>query len=256
MNFVVGYYQKEITVPVVRIVLRGFFMKTDSTVEEREEYQPCKLVVLDRKEQLRSKRRYWMLRRGQDIFFSALALLLLWPIMLIIALVIYIDDPHGSPIFAQIRCGRDAKHFKMYKFRSMYVDAEDRLNELLQDNEMDGPAFKMKDDPRITRVGHFIRKTSLDELPQLWNIFKGDMSIVGPRPALPREVELYNDLQKQRMYVTPGLTCYWQIQPRRNEISFDQWMEMDLQYILDRSFLVDWKIIFKTIGAVLHKEGE
>ena len=231
-------------------------METYSAVEEREEYQPCKLVVLNRKEQLRSKRGYWVLRRGQDIFFSALALLLLWPILLVIALVIYIDDPHGSPVFAQTRCGRDGKLFKMYKFRSMYVDAEDRLADLLQENEMDGPAFKIKDDPRITRVGRFIRKVSLDELPQLWNVLKGDMSIVGPRPALPREVEMYNDLQKQRMYVTPGLTCYWQIQPKRNEISFDQWMELDLQYILDRSFLVDWKIIFKTIGAVIHKEGE
>ena len=231
-------------------------METCSAVEDKEKYNAAELVVLDRKEQLRSKRGYWVLRRGQDILFSALALLMLWPIMLIIALVIYIDDPKGSPVFAQERCGRDGKLFRMYKFRSMYVDAEDRLKDLLKDNEMDGPAFKIKDDPRITRVGHFIRKTSLDELPQLWNILKGDMSIVGPRPALPREVELYSDLQKQRMYVTPGLTCYWQIQPRRNEISFDQWMEMDLQYIQERSFWVDWKIIFKTIGAVIHKEGE
>ena len=144
----------------------------------------------------------------------------------------------------------------MYKFRSMYVDAEDRLKDLLQDNEMDGPAFKMKDDPRITRVGHFIRKTSLDELPQLLNVLKGDMSIVGPRPALLREVEQYTELQKQRMYVTPGLTCYWQIQPKRNEIGFDEWMELDLKYIQERSFLVDWKIIFKTFGAIIHKEGE
>lgn len=231
-------------------------METYSAVEDREEIKNHELVVLNRKEQLRSKKGYWVLRRGQDIFFSALALLVLWPIMLIVALVIYIDDPHGSPVFAQIRCGRDGKLFKMYKFRSMYVDAEDRLDDLLQDNEMDGPAFKIKDDPRITRVGRVIRKTSLDELPQLWNILKGDMSIVGPRPALPREVEMYNELQKQRMYVTPGLTCYWQIQPRRNEISFDEWMEMDLQYIQERSFWVDWKIIFQTIVAVIHKEGE
>ena len=183
----------------------------ETTVEERKAYEPCKLVLLDRKEQLHSKRGYWALRRSQDIFFSAAALLVLWPLMLLVALIVYLDDPHGSPIFAQERCGRDAKPFKMYKFRSMYVDAEARLNDLLKDNEMDGPAFKIKDDPRITRVGHFIRKTSLDELPQLWNILKGDMSIVGPRPALPREVEQYNDLQRQRMYVTPGLTCYWQI---------------------------------------------
>ncbi len=226
-------------------------MKTNSAVEEKVE-----LAVLDREALIRGKRGYWALRRSQDIFFSLIALLILWPIMLIVALVVWIDDPHGGPFFAQIRCGRDGKHFKMYKFRSMYMDAEDRLKDLLQDNEMDGPAFKIKDDPRITRVGRFIRKTSLDELPQLWNILKGDMSIVGPRPALPREVELYTELQKQRMYVTPGLTCYWQIQPKRNDISFDEWMALDLKYIQERSFWVDWKIIFKTVGAVIHREGE
>ncbi len=231
-------------------------MDTNTAVKETRDYTEVTLPKLDRDEQLRKDRGYWFWRRAQDIFFSVLALLILWPIMLIVALIVYIDDPHGSPIFAQTRCGRDGKHFKMYKFRSMYVDAEDRLQELLKDNEMDGPAFKIKDDPRITRVGRFIRKTSLDELPQLINIVKGDMSIVGPRPALPREVEQYNELEKQRMYVTPGLTCYWQIQPKRNDITFEQWMALDLQYIQERSFLVDWKIIFKTIGAVLHSEGE
>ena len=215
-----------------------------------------KLVRLDRSEQLYTKKGYWILRRGQDILFSLIALILLFPIMLILALVVFLDDPHGSPIFSQIRCGRDGKQFKMYKFRSMYMDAEARLQDLLKENEMDGPAFKMKDDPRITRVGRFIRKTSLDELPQLWNILKGDMSIVGPRPALPREVEQYTELQKQRMFVTPGLTCYWQTMPKRNDISFDDWMELDLKYIQERSFWVDWKIIFKTFIAVLHKEGE
>lgn len=231
-------------------------MKSNSTVEEVETVEDHKLVHLDRKEQLHAKRGYWVLRRGQDIFFSALALLVLWPLMAVIALVIYIDDSKGSPFFSQLRCGRDGKLFKMHKFRSMYVDAEERLSEILEDNEMDGPAFKIKDDPRITRVGRLIRKTSLDELPQLWNVLKGDMSIVGPRPALPREVELYTEEQKQRMYVTPGLTCYWQIQPRRNDISFDEWMELDLKYIQERSFWVDWKIIFKTVVAVIRKEGE
>lgn len=214
------------------------------------------LVRLDRAKQLHSKKGYWVLRRGQDIFFSLLALIVLLPVLLIVALIVFIDDPHGSPFFAQIRCGRDGKLFKMYKFRSMYVDAEARLQDLLGENEMDGPAFKMKDDPRITRVGRFIRKTGLDELPQLWNIFIGDMSIVGPRPALPREVEQYTELQKQRMYVTPGLTCYWQTMPKRNEISFDEWMALDLKYIQERSFWVDWKIIFKTVGAVINREGE
>ena len=215
-----------------------------------------KLVRLDRSEQLHTKKGYWIVRRTQDVLFSLIALILLMPVLLIVGLVIFLDDPHGSPLFAQIRCGRDGKLFKMYKFRSMYVDAEGRLQDLLEENEMDGPAFKIKDDPRVTRVGRFIRKTSLDELPQLWNVLKGEMSIVGPRPALPREVEQYTELQKQRMYVTPGLTCYWQTMPKRNDISFDEWMELDLKYIQERSFWVDWKIIFKTFIAILHKEGE
>ena len=231
-------------------------MKTDTPIRETKKTNGQKLAQLDRDEQLHTKKRYWFLRRSQDIFFSALALVLLSPLMLVLALVICLDDPHGGPIFSQIRCGRDGKLFKMYKFRSMYVDAEERLAEILEDNEMDGPAFKIKDDPRITRVGRLIRGISLDELPQLFNILKGDMSIVGPRPALPREVELYTQEQKQRMYVTPGLTCYWQIQPRRNDITFDEWMALDLKYIQERSFWVDWKIIFQTVGAVIRKEGE
>jgi lipopolysaccharide/colanic/teichoic acid biosynthesis glycosyltransferase len=138
----------------------------------------------------------------------------------------------------------------------MYVDAEDRLEELLQYNEMDGPAFKIKDDPRITRVGKFIRATSIDELPQLINVLNGSMSLVGPRPNLKREWALMDEKSKQRSCVTPGLTCYWQIAPHRNDISYDDWMELDLKYIRERSFLVDWKIIFKTVGAVLRKQGE
>ena len=231
-------------------------MRAGIPAEQTKKPDGQKLVRLNRREQLRAKKRYWIIRRGQDIFFSALALLLLLPLMTVLALIIYLDDPHGGPVFSQLRCGRDGKLFKMYKFRSMYVDAEERLSEILQDNEMDGPAFKMKNDPRITRVGRVIREISLDELPQLINVLKGDMSIVGPRPALPREVELYTEEQKQRMYVTPGLTCYWQIQPRRNDISFEDWMALDLQYIQERSFWVDWKIIFKTVIVVIRKEGE
>lgn len=215
----------------------------------------CTHEQLDRKEQLHSKRRYWVLRRAQDIVFSGIALVVLSPVMLLVALAVYIDDPKGSPIFSQIRCGRNGKPFKFYKFRSMCVDAEAKLDQLLQQNEMDGPAFKIKDDPRITRVGKFIRKTSLDELPQLFNILKGDMSIVGPRPPLPREVEQYDAYQRQRLYVTPGLTCYWQIQPHRNDLTFDEWMELDIKYMKERSFLVDWKIIFQTVRAVLFGQG-
>ena len=212
--------------------------------------------LLNRKEQLRSKHLYWVCKRIQDIILSSIALIVLSPVLIITALAIYIDDPHGSPIFTQIRVGRDGKTFKFYKFRSMCVDAESMLDRLLEKNEMDGPAFKIKDDPRITRVGKFIRKTSIDELPQLWNILRGDMSIVGPRPPLPREVEQYDAYQKQRLYVTPGLTCYWQIQPHRNELSFDEWMDLDAKYIQERSLLVDWKIIFKTFGNVFGMRGQ
>jgi len=212
-------------------------------------------VTLNREEVLRSRRKYCKLRRAQDIFLSVLALLILWPVMLLVALAVVIDS-RGGVFFAQDRVGRDGKIFRFYKFRSMIPDAEAKLDELLEQNEMEGPAFKMKNDPRITRVGKFIRKTSLDELPQLWNILKGDMSIVGPRPPLPREVEEYGEYERQRLLVTPGLTCYWQIQPHRNDLSFDEWVELDVAYIRDSSFATDWKIIFKTFGAVLGMNGE
>ena len=209
----------------------------------------------DRKEILRTKRLYWMGRRAQDVFFSLLALIVLAVPMAIVALVIWADSPGASPIFSQDRVGRDGKIFKFYKFRSMIPNAEARLKDVLAQNEMDGPVFKMKNDPRITRVGRFIRRTSIDELPQLINILKGDMSIVGPRPALPREVAQYTDYERQRLYVTPGLTCYWQVQPNRNELTFDEWMELDLKYIQDRNFWLDWKLIFQTIWAVLRMYG-
>ena len=224
----------------------------ESVLEKNRNSQP----LLDRKQVLRSNRRYWMLRRAQDVILSVGALAVLWPLMLIVALVIVIDSPGAGPIFAQNRVGRDGKVFRFYKFRSMIPNAEAKLEELLEKNEMDGPAFKIKDDPRITRVGRFIRRSSIDELPQLWNILKGDMSIVGPRPPLPREVEQYDEYQKQRLYITPGLTCYWQIQPFRNDLSFDEWLELDLKYIRERSFRNDWKIIWATFGAVLGMNGE
>ena len=215
-----------------------------------------RIVILNQEEELSKHRRYWALRRTQDILISFLALIILAPFLLVIAIIIYIDDPHCSPIYSQIRCGRNCKKFRMYKFRTMCVDAEDKLVNLLTENEMDGPVFKIKNDPRITRAGKFLRRTSIDELPQLINVLKGDMSIVGPRPALPRETELYNDYQRQRMYVTPGLTCYWQIQPNRNGIPFDEWIELDIRYIQERSLRVDWKIILMTIGAVFRGHGE
>lgn len=216
-----------------------------------------KKPVLTREEANSSSlRAYLILKRAQDIFFSLLALIVLCIPMLIVALIIYIDSPGASPFFAQSRVGKDGKIFRFWKFRSMIPNAESKLDDLMHKNEMDGPVFKIKDDPRITRVGKFIRKTSIDELPQLWNILKGDMSIVGPRPALPREVEQYGEYEKQRLYITPGLTCYWQTQKNRNDISFEQWLELDIKYIKERSFLVDWKIIFATFGIVLRGNGE
>ena len=213
-------------------------------------------IFIDREKMLRGHRHYWVLRRAQDIVFSLLALILLAPLALLISLAIVLDSPGDGAIFRQRRVGRDGKLFWLYKFRTMCPDAEKRLNELLKLNQMDGPVFKIKGDPRITRVGRFLRKTSLDELPQLLNVLQGDMSIVGPRPALPREVELYSDYQRQRLYVTPGLSCYWQIAPHRNEMSFDEWVALDMKYIQERSFWVDWKIIFLTVRAMLMKYGE
>lgn len=203
-----------------------------------------------------NRRVYWFVKRIFDIIMSSVAILILSPVFLIVALAIYIDDPKGSPFFVQTRVGRHGKKFKFYKFRSMVSNAEELLEQLKEKNEKDGPVFKMKDDPRITRVGKFIRKTSIDELPQLFNILKGDMSIVGPRPSLPKEVGQYNDYQAQRLFVTPGLTCYWQASKKRDEIPFDEWVDLDIKYILERSWLVDIKVIIKTFTAVFTGQGE
>ena len=187
---------------------------------------------------------------------SLLAMLALLPVMLLIMVLIVIDSPGASPIFSQTRIGRDGKPFRFYKFRTMKPNAEQELEALLPHNEMEGPVFKIKDDPRITRLGKFLRKASIDELPQLWNVLRGEMSIVGPRPAIPREVEAYSDYERQRLLVTPGLTCYWQIQPNRNSLTFSQWVELDVRYIKERNLTTDWKIIWKTFGAVLGMNGE
>ena len=223
---------------------------------ENKQSVPNQTTLLDRETVLQSAKKYWLLRRSQDILLSTLALLLLWPLMLVVAIVIVLDSPGAGPIFTQTRVGRDGKTFEFYKFRSMRPNAEAELDELLPLNEMEGPVFKIKDDPRITRVGKFLRMTSIDELPQLINVLKGEMSIVGPRPGIPREVEQYDDFARQRLLVTPGLTCYWQIQPNRNRLSFEEWVNLDVQYINERSFVTDWKIIFKTFGAVLQMNGE
>ena len=224
----------------------------------RKKYSPVveRSYYIDRDKMLHAKKAYWLGRRLQDIFFSFIALVILLPFLALLALVIWLDSPGASPIFVQERVGRDGKRFVLFKFRSMIPNAEKKLDEFLDQNEMDGPVFKIRNDPRITRVGHFIRKTSIDELPQLINILRGDMSIVGPRPALPREVAQYDEYERQRLYITPGLTCYWQIQPRRNNLSFEEWLELDLKYVQERSFLTDWKIILRTILVVFGMQGE
>ena len=201
-----------------------------------------------------TSRAYKFIKRAFDIVASAAGLVVLSPLFLIVSILIVLDDPEASPIFVQTRVGKDGKKFRFYKFRSMVADAEDQLDSLMECNEMDGPVFKIRDDPRVTKVGRFIRKTSIDELPQLWNVLWGDMSLVGPRPPLPREVAQYSEYQRRRLCVTPGLTCYWQI-AGRNDVTFKDWVEMDLKYIREQSLWTDLKILVRTIGAVLHGGG-
>ena len=202
-----------------------------------------------------SFRSYWRKKRTFDIIVSVIILIIAIIPMALVALAVFIDDPHGNPFYKQIRIGRHGKEFYMYKFRTMYVDADKRKKELEAQNEMDGPVFKMKNDPRITRVGKFLRKISIDEMPQFINVFIGNMSLVGPRPPLPNEVEQYTDYHRLRLIVTPGITCDWQIAHNRNDIPFDEWVEMDLNYIENRTALGDLKIIFKTPIAMLKGTG-
>lgn len=197
---------------------------------------------------------YDFCKRGFDLVFSLLALVLLSPVFLVVFVAIRIGDG-GPAIYTQTRLTKNGKPFKMYKFRSMCVDAEEQLESLLDRNEMAGPAFKITDDPRITPVGRFLRKASIDELPQLVNIIKGDMSIVGPRPPLPREVAQYTPYQLHRLDVKTGLACYHECRGRSDATDFDKWVESDLQYIRDRSLLTDIKIIFWTIKIVLTGKG-
>ena len=197
---------------------------------------------------------YEICKRIFDVVMSALALICLSPLFLITAIAIFVQDG-GKPIYSQTRLTKGGREFKMYKFRSMRVDAEELLDELMDLNEMTGPAFKMKDDPRITPVGRFIRKTSIDELPQLINIIKGDMSIIGPRPPLPREVAQYTQYQMHRLDVITGLSCYHECMGRSDSNDFDEWVELDLKYIRERSFWTDLKVIFMTIKVVLTGKG-
>ena len=188
---------------------------------------------------------YEICKRTIDIIGAGLGLILLSPIIAVVACAVKVTSK-GPIFFSQKRVGKNGELFEMYKFRSMVVNAEELKGNLEDQNEMSGPMFKIKDDPRVTKVGKFIRKTSIDELPQLWNVLKGDMSLVGPRPSLPKEVEQFDNWMFKRLSVRPGLTCYWQVSGRNN-IDFENWMKLDCRYVDERNLWIDIKLIFKTV---------
>jgi exopolysaccharide biosynthesis polyprenyl glycosylphosphotransferase len=192
-------------------------------------------------------------KRAMDVVLTGIGLIVLSPILISIGIAVRVSS-QGPVVFAQERVGLNGRTFKMYKFRSMVVDAEELKAKLAHLNEMSGPVFKIKDDPRVTSVGSILRKTSLDELPQLWNVFKGDMSLVGPRPPLPSEVNLYDPKHRKRLAVRPGITCIWQISGR-NDVDFEEWMAMDAEYVERWSLWMDLGILAKTVPVVLMKKG-
>lgn len=188
---------------------------------------------------------YKISKRMIDIMASVIGLICLSPVLLLLIVLIKLDSK-GPVIFKQKRVGFKGREFYMYKFRSMVVNAEELKAKLAAQNEMSGPMFKMKEDPRVTKIGKFIRKTSLDELPQLINVIKGDMSLVGPRPSLPNEVKEFEPWMLRRLDVKPGLTCFWQVSGR-NDIDFEDWMKLDIKYVNEKNFFLDIKLIFKTV---------
>jgi len=200
--------------------------------------------------ELKRKGLFFTIKRAFDIVASLCGMVILSPILLIIAICIKVNDPKGSFIYSQVRLGKNQRKFRMYKFRSMYVDADERLKDLLKYNEVNGAMFKMHDDPRVTSIGRIIRKYSLDELPQLWNVLKGDMSLVGPRPPLEREIEQYNAYDMQRLMVKPGCTGLWQVGDR-NAVGFDEMVQLDIQYIRRIGLWQDISIILRTFYIMI-----
>lgn len=196
---------------------------------------------------------YLMVKRIIDFICALIGLILLTPVFLVLAILIKLEDPKGSVFFYQTRIGKDEKPFRMYKFRSMVSNAEELLDNLLAQNEISGAMFKMKEDPRITKIGRVIRKTSMDELPQLWNVIRGEMSLVGPRPALPREVDQYSSYDKLRLRVIPGCTGLWQVSGR-SELSFNEMVELDLRYIEKRGIIFDLRIILQTVKVMFFSK--
>ena len=213
------------------------------------------LVIIEEEVLNKYKRnfRYYFIKRLIDIIGSLSGIIVLGPLLLVVALLIKFESK-GPIFFSQKRVGLNGKEFEMYKFRSMIVNAEELLDRLKDKNEMTGPMFKMKNDPRVTRIGRFLRRTSIDELPQLFNVLKGEMSLVGPRPNLSKEVELFSEYHKLKLLAKPGLTCYWQVMGR-SSIDFEGWMELDIKYLEERSIWVDLKLIFKTVGLLFGDEN-
>ncbi|AVK60729.1 multidrug MFS transporter [Lactobacillus sp. CBA3605] len=197
---------------------------------------------------------YHLIKRCFDFVASLIGLIILSPLLLIVAISIKLEDPRGRVIYSQTRLGKDKVPFRMYKFRSMVSNADELLQSLLVKNEIGGAMFKMKDDPRITKVGKFIRKYSIDELPQLVNVLVGNMSLVGPRPPLPREVDEYTEYDKQRLIVKPGCTGLWQA-TARNSVGFDEMVYLDLRYIQKCNFLFDFRILIMTVVVFLRPNG-
>lgn len=230
--------------------INNFLKKGDGDMQELKHEESVSTEIL---REFEKSSLYFITKRLIDVIGAALGIIILSPAFIITAIAIKLDSK-GAVFFAQERVGQDEKKFNMYKFRSMCIDAEEKLAKLKSKNEMSGPMFKMKEDPRITKVGKFIRKTSVDELPQLFNVLKGEMSLVGPRPNLPREVVQFTEYQKLKLLAKPGLTCYWQVSGRNN-IDFEEWMELDIKYIRERSTWRDIKLIFKTVGVLFGDEN-
>lgn len=198
--------------------------------------------------------RYKLIKRSLDLVLGCLGIVLISPVLLWIAYKIYKEEPGQSVIFTQQRIGKDGVSFTMYKFRSMCMNAEDQLKDLISKNEVKGAMFKIKEDPRVTEFGKFIRRTSLDELPQLFNVIKGDMSLIGPRPPLQREVAEYTQYDMQRLYVKPGCSGLWQVSGR-SQVHFNEMVELDIEYIQNRSIKNDFLLIIKTIRVMLMRDG-
>lgn len=211
------------------------------------------LVWLD-KQEVQSQKGYELIKRMMDFVFAVFGMIFLLPVMLWVAYKVHKEEPDAPVIFAQKRIGRNGKEFTMYKFRSMCTDAEKQLTDLLCKNEVNGAMFKIKEDPRVTKFGKFIRRTSLDELPQLINVIKGDMSLIGPRPPLQREVAEYTEYDQQRLLVKPGCSGHWQVSGR-SDVHFEEMVRMDVEYIQQRCIGCDVSLILKTIRVMLKMDG-